>query len=127
MRMNKLKPKTNLFLKPVECWSCLKSKHKLVITKYHGLLCKNCYKELYEETRQLLIDFIASFEIEFDTNLSEYMESLETMTEAIADQYKGSRDFDFKPQYKEIMGIVAKIYETTELKKYKSKKVQKNY
>ena len=30
------KPKTNFFLKSIECWECNDSKHKMVLTKHHG-------------------------------------------------------------------------------------------
>lgn len=45
--------KRNLFLKKIECWECNQFFHKLILTKYHGVLCKSCYNALYEETKSL--------------------------------------------------------------------------
>jgi len=48
--------KRNLFVRKVECWQCQEKLHLLIMTKYNGNLCKNCYIERYEEMKTLFFE-----------------------------------------------------------------------
>ena len=46
-RMRKMtsNPQFNFFWKKSICWSCEQDFHKLILTKFYGCLCRNCYLE----------------------------------------------------------------------------------
>jgi len=52
------------------------------------LLCKKCYQEKYEEMKTLFIDFLASFEVEYDTDYKEDTETLHDVIEMIYGNYE---------------------------------------
>jgi len=56
---SKKRAKTNKFFRKVECWNCNAFFHKVVLTKYHGILSRKCYGEEYEEVK--LCSFIIDF------------------------------------------------------------------
>ncbi len=115
---SKKRAKTNKFFRKVECWNCNAFFHKVVLTKYHGILCKKCYREECEKVKSLFLDFIASFEVEYDTDFEEYLEKLSDIFETIHDFYEGSsyrlENEEPKEKHKEIVQIAKKIYDTLE-------------
>ena len=44
---NRKRVKTNKFVRKVECWKCGAFFRRVVLTKYHGVLCVKCYDSLY--------------------------------------------------------------------------------
>ena len=54
--MNKITRKSvNYFFKKLECWECCDFYHQLILTKYHGVLCKKCYQDLHEEAKKTFL------------------------------------------------------------------------
>jgi len=56
-----MKMKRNLFVRKVECWQCAKKIHLAVLTRYNGVLCKNCYEEKYEALKTLFHELTLFF------------------------------------------------------------------
>ena len=81
--MQKIKVKTNKFLKIVECWKCSAFFHKVVLTKYHGVLYEKYYREEYKEVKFIFLGFIASFEIEYDSDFKEELKILSDISEMV--------------------------------------------
>jgi len=102
-----MKMKRNLFVRKVECWQCTKKIHLAVLTKYNGVLCKNCYEEKYEALKTLFHEFMASFEVEFDTDFEEYLTTLENVCDMISANYEGCcyhlENETSKEEYKEVV------------------------
>ena len=73
----------NYFAKKVECWNCNDFYHKLVVTKYHGILCKKCYQALHEEANKTFFYFVSALGIEFDAPLDDETKTLETTFETM--------------------------------------------
>ncbi len=117
---NKKRAKANKFLRKVECWNCNIFFHKVVLTKYHGILCRKCYGEKFEETKSIFLDFIASFEVEYDTDFEDNLEKLSDVFEMVHDYYEGScyrlENEEPKEEYKEIIQTAEEMYETLENK-----------
>ncbi|MBA7617124.1 hypothetical protein ES703_24435 [subsurface metagenome] len=125
-KMQKIKIKTNKFLKKVECWKCSAFFHEVVLAKYRGVLCEKCYREEYEEVKSIFFDFIASFDVEYDADFEEDLKTLEDVVEMVRDYYEGScyrlESEEPKEEYKEIVQTAKEIYETLE-----NKNRNKNY
>ena len=112
------KPKTNFFLKSIECWTCGELKHRLVLTKNHGILCKQCYKNLYVEYHYHFNFFMSSLEIDgFDPD--DYnTKTLDSLTEVMHDYYQtyivDSNKKDIPEYYKNSINFVKEVYLTLE-------------
>ena len=115
---SKKRAKINKFFRKVECWNCNAFFHKVVLTKYHGILQVKCYGEKFEETKTIFFDFIASFEVEYDTNFEEDLEKLSDIFEKIHDFYEGCsyrlENEEPKKEYKEIVQTAKEIYKILE-------------
>ena len=109
-----MKIKTNKFVRKVECWQCSEKFHMVIITKYNGILCKKCYQEKHEEMKTLFFDFIASFEVEYDTYFKEYLTTLENVYDMISANYGGCcyhlENEEPKEDYKEVVSHAKEIY-----------------
>ena len=111
------KPKTNFFLKSIECWNCNESKHNMVLTKYHGVICKQCYIDLYVEYHYHFNLFMSSLEID-GLNPDDYnIQTLESLAEVMHDYYQtyfiDGRN-DILECYKINVGFVKEVYLTLE-------------
>ena len=120
------KPKTNFFKKPVECWNCCELKHKIVLTKHHGVLCKQCYGELYEDYLHHFNFFMSSLEMD-GFNPDDYnIQTLESLTEVMHDYYKtyiiDSKRNDIRGRYKTNVKFVNHIYLSLEKERTRGKK-----
>ena len=115
-----MKMKRNLFVRKGECWDCHEKFHLLVITKYNGLLCKKCYQEKYKDMKHLFFDFIASFEVEYDTDFEEETKTLHDVMEMMYGYYEGCHyhleNEEPKEQYGDVVRRVKEIY--LEMKKF---------
>lgn len=120
---NKKRAKANKFFRKVECWNCHAFFHKVVLTKYHGILCKKCYREEYEEVKSIFLDFIASFEVEYDTDFEDNLGRLSDVFETIHNFYEGCsyrlENEEPKEEHKEIVQSAKEIYDTLESQKVK--------
>ncbi|MHA1454864.1 MAG: hypothetical protein ACTSR5_02605 [Promethearchaeota archaeon] len=125
-----MKMKRNIFVRKVECWQCFEKFHLGVITKYNGILCKKCYQEKYEEMKTLFFDFIASFEVEYDTDFKEETQKLCDVIETIHAYYGGCcyhlENEDSKEEYKEVVSHAKEIYLELEEFDIKSKSLEEN-
>ncbi len=110
----------NYFAKKVECWNCSEFYHKLVITKYHGIVCKKCYQALHEEANKTFFYFVSALGIEFDKPLKEETKTLEVTTETMHNFWKvyvieSNFDLnDFDKCYLEDIKAVKETYEMIE-------------
>ena len=110
----------NYFFKKVECWSCSDFFHRVVITKYHGIVCKNCYQALHEETNKTFFNFVSALNIEFDTPMNEETKTLEDTIETMHNYWKAyviESNFDlndFDKCYLEDIKAVKENYEMIE-------------
>ncbi|MHA1671626.1 MAG: hypothetical protein ACTSV5_13790 [Promethearchaeota archaeon] len=109
-----MKLKRNLFARKVECWQCTKKIHLAVLTKYNGVLCKKCYHKKYETMKRLFIDFLASFEVEYDTDFKEDTETLHNVIEMIYDNYEECcyhlEDEEPKAEYRNVVNRARELY-----------------
>jgi len=112
--------KRNLFVRKVECWQCQKKFHLAILTKYNGVLCKQCYEHKYDAMKKLFHDFMASFEVEYDTDFEEYLTTLENVLEMISANYEGScyhlENEDPKENYGNVVNHAKEVY--LELKEF---------
>ena len=110
----------NYFIKKLECWECCDFYHQLILTKYHGVLCKKCYQDLHEEAKKTFLFFASALEIEFDTPLEEETKTLEDMFETMHSFWKSyvvetNLDLnDFEKCYLGDAKAVKEAYETIE-------------
>ena len=110
----------NFFAKKVECWNCNAFFNRVVITKYHGILCKKCYHALHKEAKQTFFYFISALDIEFDTSLEDETKTLEDTFETMHSYWKAyvvEPDYDavqFEKCYLKTMKTVKDIYEMLE-------------
>lgn len=110
----------NFFAKKVECWNCSEFYHKLVITKYHGIVCKKCYQALHEEANKTFFYFVSALGIEFDKPIEEETKTLEVATETMHNFWKvyvieSNFDLnDFDKCYLEDIKAVKETYEMIE-------------
>ena len=115
--------KRNLFVRRVECWECHEKFHLLIITKYNGVLCKKCYKDKHENMLSLFHDFIASFEVEYDTDFKEDTKTLHDVIEMIYAYYEGScyhlEQDQPKVEYKDVVNQAREVY--LEVKEFDTK------
>jgi len=107
------KPEPNFFLKSIECWNCNGFKHKMVLTKHHGVLCKQCYKELYTEYHHHFNFFMSSLEIDgFNPNI----QTLDSLTGVMHDYYQtyfiDSGEKEVLDCYKTSVNFVKEVYLT---------------
>ena len=120
---NKIESKANNFFRKVECWNCNAFFRKVVLTKYHGILCKKCYRKEYEGIKSIFFDFIVSFEVEHDADFESDLEKLSDVFESIHDFYEGCsyrlESEEPKEEYKEVVQIAKKIYNALENQKVK--------
>lgn len=84
-------------------------------------MCKKCYRKEYEEVKSIFFfDFIASFEVEYDTDFKEELEKLSDIFEMVRDYYEASRyrleNEEPSEEYKQIVQTAKEIYETLENK-----------
>ena len=109
-----MKLKRNMFVRKVECWQCSEKFHLVIITKYNGILCKKCYQEKREEMKALFFDFIASFEVEYDTDFKKETKKLCDVIERIHAYYGGCcyhlENEEPKEDYKEVVSHAKEIY-----------------
>jgi len=109
-----MKMKRNLFVRKVECWQCHKKSHLLIITKYNGVLCKKCYQEKHEAMKKLFIDFLASFEVEYDTDYEEDTKTLHDVIEMIYGNYEECcyhlENEEPREQYREVVNRTRDLY-----------------
>ncbi len=111
----------NFFAKKVECWNCTKFYHRVVITKYHGIVCKKCYQALHEEAKKTFFYFISALGIEFDLSLKEETKTLENTIETMHNFWKvyvieSNFDLnDFDKCYLEDVKAVKENYEMIEI------------
>ena len=110
------KPKSNFFIQKSECWDCNDFFHRLVLTKYDGVLCRPCYRVRYLETRSFFYDFFEAYEIEFDTSLEEYTLTIGEMVEYMKTYFEGTKGFIFAEQYKEVIEDVKSLGRTLKSK-----------
>ena len=115
---NKKRAKANKFFRKVECWNCNAFFHKVVLTKYHGILCKKCYGEKFEGAKSIFLDFIASFEVEYDADFEDDLDKLSDVFEMIHDFYEGCsyrlENEEPKEEHKEIVQSAKEIFDTLE-------------
>ena len=78
----------NYFIKKIECWKCSDFFHRLIITKYHGILCKECYQSLHEDTKRTFLYFVSALRIESDIPLDEETKTLDTTLETMHNFWK---------------------------------------
>jgi len=118
-----MKMKRNFFVRKVGCWQCNEKFHLLIITKYNGLLCKKCYQVKHEEMKTLFIDFLASFEVEYDTDFKEDTKTLHNVIEMIYGNYEECcyhlEDEKPKAEYRNVVNRVRKLY--LEIKEFDTK------
>ena len=119
--MNKITRKSvNYFFKKLECWECGGFFHQVVMTKYHGVVCKKCYQNLHESARKTLFYFASALEIEFEAPLEEETGTLEDTFETMHSFWKSyvietNLDLnDFEKCYLEDVKAVKGAYETIE-------------
>ena len=111
----------NYFFKKKECWSCSDFFHKLIITKYHGIVCKKCYQALHREANKTFFYFVSALGIEFDTPLKEETKTLEATIETMHNFWKvyvveSNFDLnDFDKCYLEDIKTVKENYEMIEI------------
>jgi len=117
----KIKRKSvNYFSKKIEYWKCSDFYHQLIITKYHGIVCKKCYQNLHNDAKKTFFYFVSALEIEFDTLLEEETKSLEDMFETMHNFWKSyvvETNFDlndFENCYLEEVKVVKEAYEMLE-------------
>jgi len=88
--------------------------HLAVLNKYNGVLCKKCYQKKYDEMKRLFHDFMASFEVEYDTDFEEYLAILENVLEMIGANYEGccyhSENEEPKEEYGDVVRRAKEIY-----------------
>lgn len=112
------KPKTNFSLKSIECWLCGELKHKVVLTKNHGVLCKKCYRKLYAEYHHHFNFFMSSLEIDGLTPDDYDIQTLESLAEVMHDYYQtyfiDSKKDDILECYKNNVNFVKEVYLTLE-------------
>ena len=108
------KMKRNMFVRKVECWECYGKIHLAVITKYNGVLCKRCCQQKHEEMKSLFFDFIASFEVEHDSDFKKETKKLCDVIEMIHAFYGGCcyhlENEEPNEQYKEVVSHTKEIY-----------------
>jgi len=110
----------NYFFKKVECWNCSGFFHRVVITKFNGIVCKKCYQALHEEAKQTFFYFVSALGIEFDTPLDEETKTLEDTIETMHSYWKTyivEPDYDvvqFEKCYLKEMKAVKDVYEMIE-------------
>ncbi|TES97188.1 MAG: hypothetical protein E3J90_07200 [Promethearchaeota archaeon] len=110
----------NYFFKKKECWNCNNFHHKLIITKYHGIVCKKCYQALHEENNKTFFNFVSALDIEFDTPMNEETKTLEVTIETMHNFWKvyvieSNFDLnDFDKCYLEDIKAVKEAYEMIE-------------
>jgi len=118
MKAEMKKPKTNFFLKSIECWLCDELKHKMILTKHHGVLCKQCYKDLYEEYHHHFNFFMSSLEIDGLTPDEYNIQTLESLTELMHEYYQmyivDRKENDICECYKNNVNFVKEVYLTLE-------------
>ena len=108
------------FFKKVECWNCSGFFHRVVITKFNGIVCKKCYQALHEEAKQTFFYFVSALGIEFDTPLDEETKTLEDTIETMHSYWKTyivEPDYDvvqFEKCYLKEMKAVKDVYEMIE-------------
>jgi len=82
------------------------------------ILCGKCYGEKFEEAKSIFLDFIASFEVEYDMDFEGDLEKLSDIFEIVHDYYEGSsyrlENEEPKEEHKEIVRIAKEIYDTLE-------------
>lgn len=118
IRKDLKKPKTNFFFKSIECWKCNEYHHKLVLTEYHGILCIDCYKDIFAEYEYHFGFFESSLECDgLDPNDNPYSR-LGQLTELMHDFYESyiidPNWYNYLACYKESVEFVKEIYETME-------------
>ncbi len=110
----------NYFAKKVKCWNCSDFYHRLVITKYHGMVCKKCYKALHEEANKTFFNFVSALDIEFDDPMNEETKTLEATIETMHSFWKSyvvECNFDlndFEKCYLKEIKAVKEAYEMLE-------------
>lgn len=81
-------------------------------------MCKKCYREEFEEVKSIFFDFIASFEVEYDTDFEEELKKLSDIFEMVHDYYEASRyrleNEEPNEEHKKIVQSAKEIYETIE-------------
>ena len=86
-------------------------------------MCLKCYGEKYEEVNSLFLDFIASFEVEYDTDFEDDLEKLSDIFETIHDFYEGCsyrlENEEPKEEHKEIVQSAKDIFDALENQKVK--------
>jgi len=99
-----------------------------VLTRYNGVLCKNCYAEKYEALKTLFHEFMASFEVEFDTDFEEHLTTLENVCDMISANYAGCcyhlENEASKEEYKEVVSHARELYLELEEFDTKSKSLE---
>jgi len=120
-KINKITRKSvNYFFKKLECWECGDFFHQVIMTKYHGVVCKKCYQALLESARKTLFYFASALEIEFDAPLEEETKTLEATFETMHSFWKSyvvetNLDLNnFEKRYLEDVKAVKEAYETIE-------------
>jgi hypothetical protein len=78
----------NYFIKKIECWKCSDFFRRLIITKYHGILCKKCYQALHENANKTFFYFVSALGIEFDAPLDEKTKTLDITLETMHNFWK---------------------------------------
>ena len=78
----------NYFIKKIECWKCSDFFHRLIITKYQGILCKRCYQALHKNANRTFFYFVSALEIEFDAHLDEETRTLDDTLETMHNFWK---------------------------------------
>jgi len=86
---------------------------QVVLTKYHGILCRKCYGEEFEEAKSIFFEFLANFEVEYDTDFEGDLEKLSDVFERIHDFYEGCsyrlENEEPKEEHKEIVRILKRL------------------
>jgi len=114
------KQKANFFLKSIECWNCNGFKHRTVLTKYHGVLCRQCYKDLYKEYHHHFNFFMSSLEIDGLTPDDYNIQTLESLAEVMHDYYQkyivDSKKDDILECYKNNVNFVKEVWKQVKTK-----------
>ena len=111
----------SFFIKKFECWKCNQFFHKLITTKYYGILCMECYNELYKKYEDTFRYFISALEIEFDTDFCEEFKTLDSITESMYNYWNDCIVANevslevFETCYQKVINFVQEVYQTLKL------------